>query len=60
MLAVFLCLYGVVRILVEFFREPDPQIGFFFSFLTMGQLLSSIMIFSGATILSLNRVKKNN
>jgi len=59
MLAVFLCLYGMVRILAEFFREPDPQLGFFFSFLTMGQLLSSIMIISGATILILNRGKKN-
>lgn len=45
--ATFLLLYGVFRFTVEFFREPDPQIGYILGFLTMGQILSTIMIFIG-------------
>ena len=32
--------YGLARITVEFFREPDPQLGFLFGGATMGMLLS--------------------
>ena len=38
--SVFLMLYASFRILVEFFREPDLQLGFFFKYITMGQILS--------------------
>lgn len=40
----FLILYGVFRIIVEFFREPDVQIGYLFFGITEGQLLSIPMI----------------
>ena len=43
----FLFLYSVFRFFVEFFREPDPQLGFVFSFITMGQLLSVFMGIGG-------------
>lgn len=33
-------LYGVFRIIIEFFREPDEQLGFLFGEISMGQLLS--------------------
>jgi phosphatidylglycerol:prolipoprotein diacylglycerol transferase len=46
--ALFLILYGAFRILCEFFREPDAQMGYFFNLLTMGQLLSGVMILLGA------------
>ena len=36
--------YGIFRFICEFFREPDEQIGYIFGFLTMGQLLSILMI----------------
>lgn len=36
--------YGIIRFLLEFFREPDKQLGIFFNYLTMGQILSTIMI----------------
>ncbi len=49
--SLFLILYGLFRFFVEFFREPDPQLGFILSPFTMGQLLSSIMILLGAGIL---------
>ena len=39
LLSCFLILYGVMRFTIEFFREPDPQIGYLFGWLTMGQLL---------------------
>ncbi len=42
--AAFLGLYGIFRFVVEFFREPDPQLGYYLNFLTMGQILSLLMI----------------
>ncbi len=36
---VFLVLYGAFRFGVEFFRQPDPQLGFLYAGATMGQLL---------------------
>ncbi len=46
--ALFLLCYGVFRFFVEFFRQPDPQLGFIvFGWLTMGQLLSVPMIVAG-------------
>jgi phosphatidylglycerol:prolipoprotein diacylglycerol transferase len=47
----FLILYSIFRFFIEFFREPDPQIGFLFSFITMGQVLSIVMCFSGLILL---------
>lgn len=48
--ALFLVLYGIFRIVAEFFREPDPQIGFIFGFITMGQILSCLMVAAGAML----------
>lgn len=56
--ALFLILYGVMRFTVEFFREPDSQIGFIFSFLTMGQLLSLAMIIAGVLLYAVLRRKQ--
>lgn len=44
----FLMGYGLARIVGEFFREPDPQLGFLFGPVTMGQLLSLPMVLIGA------------
>lgn len=43
----FASLYGVARIISEFFREPDPQLGFLWGGLTMGMILSVPMIVAG-------------
>jgi phosphatidylglycerol:prolipoprotein diacylglycerol transferase len=48
--ALFLILYGVFRTAVEFFREPDAQIGYILGFLTMGQILSGFMILAGIAV----------
>ncbi|KIX14242.1 prolipoprotein diacylglyceryl transferase [Dethiosulfatarculus sandiegensis] len=36
----FIIGYSLARFLVEFVRQPDPQLGLVISFLTMGQILS--------------------
>lgn len=49
--ALFLILYGGFRFGVEFTREPDPQLGFIaFGWLTMGQLLSAILLLTGLAL----------
>lgn len=50
--AMFLFCYGCFRFFIEFFRQPDPQLGFIaWGWLTMGQLLSFPMIIIGALAL---------
>ncbi len=39
--------YGLFRFIVEFFRQPDAQLGFFYGFFSMGQLLSLPMFIAG-------------
>ncbi len=50
LLAVFLSLYGVFRFFVEWFREPDSQLGFIVGPFTMGQTLSAFMIVGGVIL----------
>ncbi|HAU29597.1 MAG TPA: prolipoprotein diacylglyceryl transferase [Rhodospirillaceae bacterium] len=47
---VFLIGYGVFRILVEQFREPDSQLGFLSSGMTMGQMVSLPMVAIGVIL----------
>ena len=50
----FLLGYGLFRIVVEFFREPDQHLGFIaLDWLTMGMVLSLPMIIAGLIIMSL-------
>jgi phosphatidylglycerol:prolipoprotein diacylglycerol transferase len=39
--------YSIARIICEFFREPDPQLGFLWGGLTMGMLLSVPLMLTG-------------
>ncbi|OPY80296.1 MAG: Prolipoprotein diacylglyceryl transferase [Syntrophorhabdus sp. PtaU1.Bin153] len=43
-LALFLILYGAFRIICELFREPDVQLGYIMGVLSMGQILSLLMV----------------
>ena len=43
----FVSLYGIFRFVVEFFRQPDSQLGFLWGGATMGQLLSLPMVIVG-------------
>ena len=54
----FLIFYGLFRIISEYFREPDPQIGYIYSLFSMGSLLSFFMILTGIVIFIFLR-KKN-
>ncbi|KAA5607421.1 prolipoprotein diacylglyceryl transferase [Roseospira marina] len=47
LIGVFLVGYGLARFTVEFAREPDPQLGYLFGGVTMGQILSLPMILAG-------------
>jgi phosphatidylglycerol---prolipoprotein diacylglyceryl transferase len=47
----FIMIYALARITSEFFREPDPQLGFLWGGLTMGMLLSVPMIIVGAILI---------
>lgn len=45
--ALFFLFYGIFRFFIEYFREPDVQLGFIFMNLSMGQILCLIMMFVG-------------
>jgi phosphatidylglycerol:prolipoprotein diacylglycerol transferase len=49
--SLFLMTYGTFRFVVEFFREPDVQLGYILGPFTMGQILSGSMIVAGTLIL---------
>lgn len=54
----FIGLYGLFRTIVEFFREPDQQIGYIGGVISMGQILSIPMFLAGcAMFIYLNRCK---
>ena len=46
----FLIFYGTFRIIAEFFREPDSHIGYVVGEISMGMVLSIIMILAGVLI----------
>lgn len=60
---ILICIYGIgyslSRFVCEFFREPDSQLGFVFSWLSMGQILSIFMFVLSLFIL-IYIIKKNN
>ncbi len=49
--ALFVILYACFRITLENFRQPDAQLGFYFGFATMGQLLSLPLLLFGFYLL---------
>jgi phosphatidylglycerol:prolipoprotein diacylglycerol transferase len=58
LLAIYIFGYGVCRFIAENFREPDQQIGFLFNAISMGQLLSIVMILGGGLLFVLINRKK--
>jgi phosphatidylglycerol:prolipoprotein diacylglycerol transferase len=49
--SIFLILYSIFRIIIEFFREPDLEIGFLANYFTLGQILSLPVLFLGCFLL---------
>ncbi len=56
---IYLILYGSFRFFLEFFREPDPQIGYLFLQLSLGQYLCILMIFLGLLVLWWKKIRHN-
>ena len=52
---VFALVYGLSRIFVEFFREPDSFLGYFAGFITMGMVLSLPLCAVGVWLLLRSR-----
>lgn len=59
LMVIYALSYGIMRFIAEYFRQPDSQMGYYFLNLSMGQILSIIMIFVGL-ILWYFVVKFNN
>ncbi len=55
----FLIGYAAARIFCEFFREPDPQLGFLFGGATMGMLLSAPLALVGGALVIFALRKKD-
>lgn len=49
--ATYLVGYGLLRMFIEQYRQPDVQLGFFGNFFTMGQILSFVMVLVGLFLL---------
>jgi phosphatidylglycerol---prolipoprotein diacylglyceryl transferase len=49
----FACLYALARVFCEFFREPDPQLGYLWGRLTMGMLLSVPLFLAGLVFMAI-------
>lgn len=58
--SLFLIYYSILRIIGEFFREPDQHIGYFFNFISMGSILSIIMFSLGIFILFYKKKHERN
>ncbi len=51
MSGLFLICYGLFRMIIENFREPDEHVGLCFGFITRGQILSAPMMLLGVYLL---------
>jgi phosphatidylglycerol:prolipoprotein diacylglycerol transferase len=51
LIGIYICGYGFVRFFIEFFREPDYQLGLVLGFMSMGQVLCLLMMAAGMCIL---------
>ena len=58
--ALYILAYSLFRFLVEFFRQPDEQIGYIFGFLSLGQILSLVMFFVGIVILEWSKKTRSD
>ena len=55
--SMFLIFYSLFRFVLEFYRAPDTQVGYFFFHLTLGQIISVMFFLLG---MSLFFIKKKN
>ena len=55
--AIFLGGYAGCRFIIEFFREPDQQLGLYFNFFSMGQILCTLMFFIAIVFYQVSKKK---
>jgi len=55
--SLYIICYGFFRFFLEFFREPDPQLGFILGPFTMGQILCFCMVSAGLFIYLFKKAK---
>jgi phosphatidylglycerol:prolipoprotein diacylglycerol transferase len=53
MVCFFLGGYGILRFVVEFFRQPDSQLGLYWGLFSMGQFLCLAMVLAAVTLWAL-------
>lgn len=51
----FLVLYAIFRIFIEFFREVDVQLGYFANYFTLGQILCLPMLVMGLYLIHISK-----
>lgn len=56
-LGLYIIGYGTVRFFIEFVREPDSHIGYFFGYITLGQILCLFMVLAGISIIIFRKSK---
>ncbi len=56
----FLAGYGIFRMIVENYREPDAHLGFIYGSISMGQILSIPMIMLGLGVIGYAILKRRN
>ena len=58
----FLIFYSLFRFVLEFYRAPDIQVGYFFFHLTLGQIISIMFFLLGMSLFFIKKkmkIKKN-
>jgi phosphatidylglycerol:prolipoprotein diacylglycerol transferase len=48
--SLWLCFYAVARFFIEFFREKDEQLQYYFGWMTMGQIWCALMLLAGLVL----------
>ena len=56
----FLISYSILRTIGECFREPDKHLGYFFTYFSLGILLSLLTLISGCLIIFLSKKNEQN
>jgi phosphatidylglycerol---prolipoprotein diacylglyceryl transferase len=55
--AVAISCYAIVRFVIEFFREKDEQLAYYFGWMTMGQILCALMLLIGIALFFVMRAR---
>ena len=56
----FLISYSILRMIGEYFREPDIHLGYFFTYFSLGVLLSLLTLIVGTIIIYLSKKNEQN